>query len=101
MSSFHYMQVVTPSSPLLLPPLLHLSTHCPHHTSHIHATKCYASIINKLPQGNVMSVTKWAEILSNYFHQICHDILVAVKQEWVMLVSDTYRTIFVIMVILT
>ena len=48
-----------------------------------------------------MSVTKWAEILSNYFHQICHDILVAVKQEWVMLVSDTYRTIFVIMVILT
>ena len=44
-------QVISPFSSSLLPPLLHLSTHCPHHTSSIHATKCYASVINKLPQG--------------------------------------------------
>lgn len=66
-------QVVTPHHCKLLGPLLQLSTLSSHPPSSLHAAKCYASIINKMKQGNVFyyltSIANVQVLWQSFVHQ--------------------------------
>ena len=72
--------MTTQFSDALLPILRELSYHCEHDLTCQHAAQCYASIINKLPQGKSLIIVSTGEIWDVLYMCIGNALLFLDKQ---------------------